>query len=76
MASTTQYLNLKLLGTSEHDKQTYFENWRQDINGETGESNMDLIDAAFHRIDAAVSDIITEAAIDAMFEEGNNGAGE
>lgn len=51
MATTTQYLNLKLLGTSQADKATYFEDWRQDINGEGPGSNMQIIDAAYHQLE-------------------------
>lgn len=69
MASTTTNLGLKLLGTSDQDKQQFFEDWRQDINGETGTSNMEKIDAAIGTLSSAVNSIVTEAAIDAMFEE-------
>lgn len=72
MASTTSYLKLKLLGTSQADKETYFEGWRQDINGETGTSNMQLIDAACKDLalnKADKADAITNAQIDALFNE-------
>lgn len=47
MASTTTNLHLKLLGTSLQDKETYFEEWRQDISGENNDSNMNIIDRAY-----------------------------
>ena len=75
MASTTTNLNLKLLGTSLQDKETYFEEWRQDINGETNDSNMHKIDRAYKTlsddIDAleqSIADTITDEQIDALFE--------
>lgn len=64
MASTTDYLHLKLLGTTRDDKLQYFEDWRQDLNGETGESNMELIDAAYHEIDEAIQEL--EADVDEL----------
>lgn len=72
MASTTANLNLKLLGTSSADRATLFEDWRQDINGESSDSNMQIIDRAYQtlstRIDAASRiDAITDAQIDALF---------
>lgn len=70
MASTTPNLNLKLLGTSRADKDTYFEEWRQDINGETGDSNMELIDTAVGNLFSGKvdkTDTITDADIDALF---------
>lgn len=72
MASTTTNLNLKLLGTSLEDKAMLFEEWRQNINGETQNSNMEIIDQAFQSLsDGKVNktDVITEAQIDALFEE-------
>lgn len=75
VASTTTNLNLKLLGTSLQDKETYFEEWRQDINGETNDSNMHKIDRAYKTlsddIDAleqSIADTITDEQIDALFE--------
>ncbi len=70
MASTTPNLNLKLLGTSLADKEKYFEEWRQDINGETGNSNMQIIDTAVgnlstNKVDK--TDKIADADIDALF---------
>lgn len=56
MASTTPNLNLKLLGTSAADKNTYFEDWRQDINGESGNSNMRIIDTAVGNLSADKAD--------------------
>lgn len=56
MASTTPNLNLKLLGTSAADKETYFESWRQDINGESGNSNMRIIDTAVGWLSANKAD--------------------
>lgn len=70
MASTTPNLNLKLLGTSLADKEKYFEEWRQDINGETGDSNMKLIDTAVGNLSNGKvdkTDTITNADIDALF---------
>ena len=72
MASTTTNLNLKLLGTSLEDKEMYFEEWRQYINGESQNSNMQIIDAAYHAMSegkADKSDVITDSQIDAMFFE-------
>lgn len=69
MASNTQYLNLKLLGVSSEDKSKYFEEWRQDINGEgSGEnlSNMQKIDDAYHRLTEDLNDYISFETIDAM----------
>lgn len=70
MASTTPNLNLKLLGTSLADKETYFEEWRQDINGESGNSNMKIIDTAVGNLSSGKvdkTDTITDAEIDALF---------
>lgn len=70
MASTTPNLNLKLLGTSLADKETYFEEWRQDINGESGDSNMKIIDTAVGNLSNGKldkTDKITNAQIDALF---------
>lgn len=70
MASTTPNLNLKLLGTSLADKETYFEEWRQDINGESGNSNMKIIDTAVGNLSTGKldkTDTITDAEIDALF---------
>lgn len=71
MAGRTTNLNLKLLGVSESDKATLFEDWRQDINGEGNASNMQIIDRAYGQlaedIDELGSDIITEEQVDAMF---------
>jgi len=63
MASTTENLGLKLLGTSQADKEQMFEEWRQDINGESGDSNMQLIDRAFGEL----SEAITNEQIDNLF---------
>ena len=60
MASHTQYLNLKLLGTSTSDKAVYFEEWRQDINGEGQDSNMRILDAAYHELDDAIESVSQE----------------
>jgi len=68
MASQTTYLQLKLLGTSLSDKETYFEAWRQSVNGESN-SNMQIIDAAYHDLKTTVDDIITEATIDTLVRE-------
>ena len=75
MASTTTNLNLKLLGTSLQDKETYFEEWRQDINGETNDSNMHKIDRAYKTLsddivalEQSIADTITDGQIDALFE--------
>lgn len=57
MASTTSFLNLKLLGASLADKETYFEDWRLDINGETGESNMEIIDEAVESLSNAIDSL-------------------
>ena len=70
MAATTPNLNLKLLGVSQADKARYFEQWRQDINGESGESNMTIIDTAIGELESAKvdkTDVITNQQIDAMF---------
>ena len=69
MASTTPNLHLKLLGTSLADKETYFEDWRQDINGESN-SNMQIIDTAVGNLVSGKvdkTDKITDANIDALF---------
>ena len=69
MASTTPNLHLKLLGTSLADKETYFEEWRQDINGESN-SNMQTIDTAVGNLVSGKvdkTDKITDANIDALF---------
>lgn len=67
-ASTTTNLNLKLLGTSLTDKETYFEEWRQDINGESNDSNMKIIDRAYKQmsddIDALEAAGVTDVAYD------------
>ena len=78
MASTTTNLRLKLLGTSLADKEMYFEEWRQYINGEMQDSNMQIIDRAYHtmsenKVDKA--DVVTAAQIDAMFMELDNQSG-
>lgn len=70
MASTTTNLNLKLLGTSLEDKEMYFEEWRQYINGETQDSNMQIIDSAFQSLvdgKANTTDVITNEQIDSLF---------
>lgn len=72
MASTTTNLNLKLLGTSLEDKEMYFEEWRQYINGEMQDSNMQIIDQAFQTLadsKASAADVITNEQIDALFSE-------
>ena len=69
MASTTTYLGLKLLGTSQEDKAQLFEDWRQDINGENEGSNMQLIDAAFHELDERVSESASGGAIAEMLAQ-------
>ncbi len=56
MASTTTNLHLKLLGTSLADKEKYFEEWRQDINGEASTSNMQIIDSAYGSLDQNKAD--------------------
>lgn len=68
MASTTPNLHLKLLGTSLLDKETYFEEWRQDINGESGDSNMKILDTAIGEIIEKIDERITDSQIDALFE--------
>ena len=71
MASETTNLHLKLLGTSLSDKEKYFEEWRQDINGESNNSNMKIIDSAYaYLLDnkADKFDAITNEQIDALFE--------
>ena len=70
LAATTPNLNLKLLGVSHSDKARYFEQWRQDINGESGNSNMTKIDAAYGELasgKADKTDVITIEQIDTMF---------
>ena len=72
MASTTPNLHLKLLGTSLVDKEKLFEEWRTDIAGEDGSSNMSIIDTAYKSmaddIDDIRSDTITNEQIDALFD--------
>lgn len=65
MASLTQNLGLKLLGVSNEDKLTPFVDWRQDINGESEDSNMNIIDEAFSNLTRAISD----NEIDALFTD-------
>lgn len=67
MASTTTNLGLKLLGTSVADKATYFEEWRQDINGESNNSNMKIIDAAYKQLVDSMADVITTQQINSLF---------
>ena len=72
MASTTTNLHLKLLGTSLIDKEMTFEEWRQHINGEAQDSNMQIIDTAIKSLDDAkvdASDVITAAQIDSLFDD-------
>lgn len=73
MASTTTNLGLKLLGTSLVDKEMYFEEWRQTVNGETDDSNMQIIDDAYgdlaDDIQGIKDSVITDAQIDALFNE-------
>lgn len=57
MSSTTAYLGLHLLGTSAADKETYFEQWRQTVNGEIDNSNMNIIDRAYKEIVDELSDL-------------------
>ena len=68
-SSTTTNLGLKLLGTSLADKETYFQEWRQDINGEDNDSNMNIIDRAYKElsddIDALDEGAVKEIAYDA-----------
>ena len=74
MASATTNLHLKLLGTSLADKEMTFEEWRQHINGEAQNSNMQIIDAAIKSLDdtkVGASDVITNAQIDALFDDDN-----
>ena len=72
MASTTSNLGLHLLGTSLQDKETYFETWRQEVNGEHSSSNMQIIDAAYGDMAEDIQNIkdgvITNEAIDEMVE--------
>ena len=59
-----------LLGTSLEDKEMYFEEWRQYINGEMQDSNMQIIDRAYQALadtKASTTDVITNAQIDEMF---------
>lgn len=69
MASTTPNLGLKLLGTSVADKEKYFEEWRQEVNGEGQQSNMMIIDRAYKQLADGLADTITDAQIDALFPE-------
>lgn len=72
MASQTPNLGLKLLGVSLQDKETLFEDWRQDIAGEDTGSNMNIIDMAYKvmadDIDNIKNGVITDEQIDALFE--------
>lgn len=68
MASTTPNLGLKLLGTSVADKEKYFEEWRQEVNGEGQQSNMMIIDRAYKQLADGLADTITDEQIDALFE--------
>lgn len=69
MASTTPNLGLKLLGASVADKEKYFEEWRQEVNGEGQQSNMMIIDRAYKQLADGLADTITDAQIDALFPE-------
>ena len=73
MASTTTNLGLHLLGASLLDKETYFEAWRQTVNGEMDDSNMNIIDDAYGEmaddIQGIKDDIIPDADIDDLIEE-------
>lgn len=68
MASTTPNLGLKLLGNSVADKEKYFEEWRQEVNGEGQQSNMMIIDRAYKQLADGLADTITDEQIDALFE--------
>lgn len=72
MASTTTNLGLHLLGTSLQDKETYFETWRQEVNGEGSTSNMQIIDAAYgdmaEDIQGIKDGVISNEDIDEMIE--------
>lgn len=72
MASTTTNLGLHLLGTSLQDKETYFETWRQEVNGEGSTSNMQIIDAAYGEMAEDIQDIkdgvISNETIDNLVE--------
>ena len=72
MASTTPNLKLKLLGTSLADKETYFEEWRQDISGETGSSNMQLIDKAVGDIAEDIDNMKTSDVTDVEYDQNTN----
>ena len=73
MASTTTNLGLHLLGTSLQDKETYFEAWRQEVNGETGISNMEIIDQAYgdmaDDIQGIKDGVISNEDIDDMIDQ-------
>lgn len=71
MASTTPNLNLKLLGTSLTDKETQFEEWRTDINGEGDGSNMSKIDAAYGRMSDAIGTIQSSDVTNVMYDAGS-----
>ena len=72
MASTTTNLGLHLLGNSLQDKETYFEQWRLTLNGETDNSNMQIIDDAYGEMAEDIHDlqngVIPNADIDDMIE--------
>lgn len=72
MASTTTNLGLHLLGNSVQDKETYFEDWRLALNGETDNSNMQIIDDAYGEMAEDIHDlqtgVIPNEDIDNMIE--------
>lgn len=61
MSSTTTNLKLKLTGTSDADNAKKFGEWRQEINGETGGSNMEIIDREFGNLNNGKADKVSGA---------------
>lgn len=57
MASKTTNLGLTLVGTSAEDTKKVFSEYRQIVNGETGTSNAELIDAAYGELAGRVKTI-------------------
>lgn len=55
--SKTTNLNLTLTGEGSEDVKKLFLTWRNEMAGETGTSNMELIDAAYGEMDDAITDI-------------------
>ena len=67
----TDYLNLTLNGTSDEDLDQTFLEWRQKINGEGNNSNMEILDAAIKLIMATLASTVKTINGAAPGEDGN-----